>query len=290
MFEIARPENVGAGFSDALAFFANFYSSRVSVSDLIAISTSTATRSCGGPIVPIRAGRKDATAAGPNGTPEPQNSQFTFVQQSQRVDFNTSEMVELIACGHTVGGVYAANFPPIVPPGSAPPNDYKSVDSTIDRFDNRIAVEFVNGNTTDPMSVGPSIAAGRNSDFKVFTADGTNATIKALMDPAFFADRCAAMFQQMVEVELQELSLLMLFRLTMSNQVTCSLRFFQEVRASPLQASSEFGQLFAQRRILPVLILCIRIVVGTLVVVVQLPRQRLVRQLDLTIPLHFTPS
>ena len=125
MFETDRSENIGAAFNTSFAFFANYYSTRASVSDLIALSVYTAVRSCGGPVVQIRAGRIDATVAGPEGLiPVPQDSAVTFEQQFARTGFSTSDMIAMTACGHTVGGVHAEDFPHIVPVGSAP-NNYR---------------------------------------------------------------------------------------------------------------------------------------------------------------------
>lgn len=198
MFETERSENIGAAFNSSLAFFANYYSTRVSVSDLIALSVYTAVRSCGGPIVTIRAGRIDATVAGPMGVPIPQNPVGVFENQFARTGFTPQDMIEMTACGHTVGGVHAEDFPGIVPPGTAP-NNYMAIDSSIAVFDNRIAVEWIAGNTTDPMSVGPSVKATQDSDAVVFGADG-NVTMKALTDPATFASSCSSILQRMIEV------------------------------------------------------------------------------------------
>jgi hypothetical protein len=204
MFETNRAENTGAAFNTSLAFFANYYSTQASVSDLIALSVYTAVRSCGGPVVPIRAGRIDATVAGPEGLiPTPQDSADTFEDQFARTGFNTADMIGMTACGHTVGGVHAADFPQIVPVGSAPPYGYKAIDSTIAVFDNRVAVEWIDGNTADPMSVGPSVKAGFNSDAKVFGADG-NVTMQVLTNPTEFASTCASILQRMIEVVPQQ--------------------------------------------------------------------------------------
>ena len=196
VFELGG-DNIGPAFETTLTTFAPFLTSRSSMSDIIALGIYTSVRSCGGPIVPIKIGRVDATEAGPPGVPLPQNSLYTFQNQFLRTGFDTSQMIAVTACGHTLGGVHAANFPQIVPPGSAP-NDFKEFDSTR-KFDEKIASEYVAGKTTDPLTVGPSIAAGRNSDFRVFSADG-NATITSLADPATFASTCQAMLQKMIEV------------------------------------------------------------------------------------------
>ncbi|KAL8775744.1 MAG: hypothetical protein Q9194_003678 [Teloschistes cf. exilis] len=196
VFELGG-DNVGPAFETTLTTYAPFLTSRSSMSDIIAMGIYTAVRSCGGPIVPIKTGRIDATEAGPPGVPQPQNSLFTFQNQFQRTGFDTSQMIAVTACGHTVGGVHAANFPQIVPPGSAP-NDYKLMDSTT-KFDEKIASEYVAGKSTDPLTVGPAQAAGKASDLRVFSADG-NATISKLADPATFASTCQAMLQKMIEV------------------------------------------------------------------------------------------
>ena len=196
VFELGG-DNIGAAFETTLTTFAPFLSSRSSMADIIAMGVYTAVRSCGGPVVPIRTGRIDATEAGPQGVPLPQNSLFTFENQFARTGFNTTEMIAVTACGHTLGGVHAVNFPQIVPAGTAP-NDYHLFDSTT-VFDEKIASEYIDGNATDPLTVGPSKAIGFDSDARVFAADG-NVTIKAMSDPTTFASMCATMLQKMVEV------------------------------------------------------------------------------------------
>ncbi|KAL8719332.1 MAG: hypothetical protein Q9225_003653 [Loekoesia sp. 1 TL-2023] len=196
VFELGG-DNIGPAFETTLTTFAPFLTSRSSMSDIIAMGIYTSVRSCGGPVVPIKTGRIDATEAGPPGVPLPQNSLFTFQNQFSRMGFDTTQMIAVTACGHTLGGVHAANFPQIVPPGSAP-NDFKLFDSTT-KFDEKIASEYVAGKSTDPLIVGPSKAAGRDSDFKVFNGDG-NATITSLADPATFQSTCQAMLQKMIEV------------------------------------------------------------------------------------------
>ena len=196
VFELGG-DNIGAAFNTTLTTFAPFLSSQSSMADLIALGVYTAVRSCGGPVVPIKTGRIDATAAGPNGVPLPQNSLFTFENQFARTGFNTTEMIAVTACGHTLGGVHAEDFPQIVTAGTAP-NDFQHFDST-NAFDEKIASEYIAGTSTDPLVVGPSKATGRDSDARVFAADG-NVTIKAMADPATFASMCSTVLQKMIEV------------------------------------------------------------------------------------------
>lgn len=197
IFELGG-DNIGPAFVTTLTTFAPFLTSRSSMADIIAAGVYTAVRSCGGPAVPIKAGRIDATAAGPPGVPLPQNSLFTFQSQFERTGFNVTEMIAVTACGHTIGGVHASNFPDIVTVGSAPPDDFVHFDATT-VFDEKIASEYVAGKTTDPLSVGPCVTPKKCSDVRVFEADG-NVTIAAMANPATFRNMCQAMLQKMIEV------------------------------------------------------------------------------------------
>ena len=197
VFELGG-DNIGPAFQTTLTTFAPFLTSRSSMADLIASGVYAAVRSCGGPVVPIKAGRVDATTGGPPGVPLPQNSIFTFTEQFQRMGFSPTEMIAVTACGHTIGGVHSSNFPDIVPPNTAP-NDRQQFDSTDSVFDSKIASEYVAGNSTDPLTVGPSVAIGKNSDARVFASDG-NVTIASLADPATFQSTCSTLLQKLIEV------------------------------------------------------------------------------------------
>lgn len=196
VFELGG-DNPTPDFDTTLTTFAPYLTSRSSMSDLIAMGMYTAVRSCGGPIIPVKTGRIDATEAGPPGVPQPQNTIGTFQNQFTRMGFDSSQMIAVVACGHTLGGVKSKNFPQIVPAGTAP-NDFKQFDSTA-KFDEKIASDYVAGKSTDPLVVGPARAASRDSDFKVFNSDG-NATISSMANPATFQSTCQAMLQKMIEV------------------------------------------------------------------------------------------
>jgi hypothetical protein len=193
-FELNDGENTGPGHATTLKFYANFFTSQSTMADLIAAGVYASVRSCGGPVVPLRLGRVDATEGG-SGVPQPQNSLFTFQQQFDRMGFNTTEMIQLTACGHTLGGVHSPEFPEIVPASAG----QIGLDSTDAAFDNKVAVEYVAGNTTNPLVVGPSVANGRNSDGRIFAAD-KNVTITALTDPNVFRSVCQTVLQKMIEV------------------------------------------------------------------------------------------
>ncbi|KAI1259995.1 heme peroxidase [Xylariaceae sp. FL1019] len=197
-YELLSSDNIGPGFNTTLQFMADYYTSRSGVADLIALGLYYAIRSCGGPVVPIAAGRVDAKAAGPIGVPLPQNSAYTFTQQFLRMGFTTEEMIQVTACGHSLGGVHETEFPEIVPVGSTDDGE-GAMDSTVAVFDNNIVTEYIAGNTTNPLVVGPSIKATRNSDFKVFNID-KNVTVKAMAPAETFNNVCATVLRKMIEV------------------------------------------------------------------------------------------
>jgi hypothetical protein len=195
-FELNDGENIGLGFNTTLHTYSNFFNSELSIADLIALGVYASVRTCSGPIIPMRGGRIDATIAGPMGVPQPQNVQGTLISQFERMGFNKTEMIQMTACGHTLGGVHAGDFPDIVAPGTVT-NDFQLFDSTL-TFDNDIATRYINGPDTDPLAVGISIAATRNSDTVTFTADG-NVTLQALTNAATFNSVCQNILQRMIE-------------------------------------------------------------------------------------------
>ncbi|KAI2608412.1 heme peroxidase [Hypoxylon fragiforme] len=196
-YELTSSDNLGPGFNTTLRFMADYYTSRSSVADLIALGVYYSVRSCGGPIVPVSGGRVDALTAGPIGVPLPQNTAFTFEQQFIRMGFDREEMIQVTACGHSIGGVHDNEFPEIVPVGSAS-NGEVALDSTVAVFDNNVVTEYLAGNTTNPLVVGPSIRATRNSDFKVFNYDG-NVTISAMAGAADFNSICTTLLRKMID-------------------------------------------------------------------------------------------
>lgn len=98
--------------------------------DIIAIGAIMAVNTCGGPILPLQGGRIDAWTAGDFGTPQPQQDLATLTESFRKQGFNSTEMIKMVACGHTLGGVRSADFPELVPPN---PN---SIYPVIKNFDN----------------------------------------------------------------------------------------------------------------------------------------------------------
>lgn len=194
-FELTNGENTGPGHNTTLQFYAHYLTSRSSMADLIAAGVYASVRSCGGPVIPLRLGRRDATGAGASGVPQPQNSVGTFRSQFDRMGFSQTEMIQLVACGHSLGSVHSAEFPQIVPASVG----QIGFDSTNTQFDNKVVTEYVSGNTTNPLVVGAAIAVNRHSDFKVFNSDG-NATINTMTSPTAYNDICQTVLQKMIDV------------------------------------------------------------------------------------------
>lgn len=91
----------------------------------------------------FRGGRVDATAPNKPGVPEPQQSLAEHTASFARQGFSATEMIQLIACGHTIGGVQNTAFPTIVP-ASTDLDDidgHATFDSTF-TYDNRMSVFF----------------------------------------------------------------------------------------------------------------------------------------------------
>lgn len=116
-FETDRDENKGPAFNATMKQLYLFHSARSSMADMIAMAVTLAVGSCseGKVNVPYRGGRIDATEAGPLGVPEPQQDLDTHTGIFQKQGFNQTEMIGLVACGHSVGGVHGAVFPETVP-------------------------------------------------------------------------------------------------------------------------------------------------------------------------------
>jgi hypothetical protein len=117
VFETDRPENIGEAFSETLDTFLGAYTTRSSMADLFAIAAILAVGACsnGKVIVPLKGGRIDATGPGPSGVPQPQEDLASHTATFAKQGFNVTEMITLVACGHSIGGVHGVDFPEIVP-------------------------------------------------------------------------------------------------------------------------------------------------------------------------------
>ena len=116
--ETSRSENAGSAFLNTLNFFVPLQSVRSSMADLIAMAAVLVTESCsnGSIHIPYRAGRVDATESSPEGrVPRPEQDLETHIALYKKQGFDATEMIGLVACGHTIGSVHGRDFPDIVP-------------------------------------------------------------------------------------------------------------------------------------------------------------------------------
>ena len=195
-FEVGRPESVGGAINNTFGFLNGFYNVRAPASDLLAMSVIVALAGCRGPKIPFRAGRVDATEAGPPGAPQPHEDLDTFLSRFQTAGFTKSEMIGLVACGHTLGGVHSTDFPDITgDEGNAENTTVSFFDGTSAEFDNNIVTEYLDGTTKNPLVVGTNQTL--NSDLLVFNSD-KNETMAGLADPSTFRSTCADLLGRMI--------------------------------------------------------------------------------------------
>jgi len=202
-FETTRDENVGVAFNDALTFFSYFINNRVSMSDLIALGVVTAVGNCGGPHIPMRGNRIDATVAGPSGVPKPETDLQTTLVDFSNAGFNEDDTIALTACGHTMGGVHGSTFPQAVgtsAESSTNADGRVPFDETVGVFDITVVDDYVHW-TGDKG--GPLVTTANKtvqSDLRLYTAD-RNATMNRISQggAAYFASQCSSLFQRMIE-------------------------------------------------------------------------------------------
>ncbi|KAF7375896.1 Peroxidase [Mycena sanguinolenta] len=197
--EQARPENVGDAFNNTINVVSGHANRYVSVADTLAVAAVMAFENCGGPQIAFRGGRVDATEPNVPGVPQPQDTLDAHIADFARSGFTQTEMISLVACGHSFGGVQHAIFPDIVP-DLDDPTDTQSVqhfDTTFTNFDNNIASEYIAGTTQNPLVVGSNITT--NSDQRIFGSDG-NATMLSFANSAeLFASTCSTLIARMLD-------------------------------------------------------------------------------------------
>jgi hypothetical protein len=121
-----------------------------------------------------------------------------------KAGFSTEDMIAMVACGHTLGGVHGKTFPQITDDNSN--SSIVHFDSTTNDFDTTVVTEYLDGSTSNPLVVASNDTF--NSDKRIFAADG-NKTMNALAEAATFKTMCADIFARMIDtvptsVELSE--------------------------------------------------------------------------------------
>jgi hypothetical protein len=148
----------------------------------------------------LKAGRVDATVPGPFGVPTPSDFLNVTIAAFANAGFSQTDMIQAVACGHSIGSVHQVNFPDIVQSAISPTNTdgASHFDSTFDVFDNTGVNEYLNGTGLKggPLVVGFNQTT--NSDLRIFSSDG-NSTIEAMVSPQSFEDTCYAIFERMLD-------------------------------------------------------------------------------------------
>lgn len=201
-FETHRPENVGVAFNDSLFVFSFSFNAKASMADLIALGAALAIGTCGGPAIPLRVGRVDATQAGPSGVCEPETDLKTTLSSFSKAGFNQADTIALTACGHTMGGVRHSTFPQIVPASAVEPENLDgriAFDDTVGNYDSNTVQQYLSGTGNRGGPLVTTANKSVQSDLRLFESD-KNATIKDLAkSPAHFASKCASVISRMID-------------------------------------------------------------------------------------------
>lgn len=216
VFELDRPGNAETkvALQDTLHFLGLLHSLRASMSDLLALAVYVAVANCNGPRIAFRAGRVDATQAGTLEADLPMPEQDLAVHKAMfaRAGFDTADMIALVACGHTLGGVHGEAFPaiagPALRPTGNPPVLLESAVAHFDKsphvFDNAPVLEFLQRTSASPLVIHndnntTTTTTSFASDARIFAADASNATLRTLAEPTGFLDRCAAVLGRLID-------------------------------------------------------------------------------------------
>ncbi|KAJ7512054.1 L-ascorbate oxidase [Mycena galericulata] len=203
VFETDREENVGAGMNNTLSDFSTFPNKYVTRSDLIGIATTFAVATCGGPVIPFQGGRVDANIAGPYGVPNASDTLQSITNTFAHQGFNVSEMIQLVACGHTLGGVRYPDFPSVVPAGPNPSDTIVDLFDETQQFDHNIVANYLDSTTQDPLIV---LNQSMASDRLVFGSDN-NVTMQGMNTAESFAQTCTTVLSKMLNTVPSSVSL-----------------------------------------------------------------------------------
>jgi len=195
-YELDREENFGSGFAQTLDDFSTQPNKYVSRADVIAVAAVLSVSTCGGPTVPFRGGRVDVYEGGSRGVPEPQQDLPTLTELFRRQGFTQTEMIKLVACGHSIGGVRNTDFPQLVPASNNSNFPNIITFDTTDAYDDAVVTQYLNGTTQNVLVV--SSTPAMNSDLRVFSCDG-NATMQSIATPQAYASECQEMIGRMID-------------------------------------------------------------------------------------------
>ncbi|KAF5322145.1 hypothetical protein D9619_001657 [Psilocybe cf. subviscida] len=199
-YELDREENIGDGMIRTMGELSLTSNKYISRADVIAMAATWSVAACKGPILPFRGGRQDVFVAGRKGVPEPQQELKEHVESFRLQGFNATEMIALIACGHTLGGVREEDFPTIVPTNNQPSNRRLDTFDSTPQFDSAIAIEYIAGTTRNPLVVNSNQTI--LSDLRIFSSDKNvtmNRQVSGLKDPNTFSQTCSTLLTRMID-------------------------------------------------------------------------------------------
>lgn len=165
---------------------------------------------CGGLQVPYRAGRIDATEAGPFGVPAPETSLEETLEFFGNAGFDAVDSIGLTACGHSLGRVHHGGFPQVVPESAVTPNNTAggiNLDTTPANFDIDIVEEYLGGygQRGGPLVTSDNVTV--RSDLRLYESDN-NATMKQLaQSKGYFFATCTSLFERMINTVPKEVQL-----------------------------------------------------------------------------------
>jgi hypothetical protein len=105
-------------------------------------------------------------------------------------------MIEVVACGHTIGGAHRPESPHLVPTGPDEYSNRVTFDTTPNNFDNVVVLQYLNDTTKNPLVVAPDDRF--NSDKRIYMSDG-NVTMHQLADKSTFQTSCRSILQKMID-------------------------------------------------------------------------------------------
>lgn len=180
------------------------------VADLVALSVVLSVGNCGGPQVPLRGGRIDATTGGAFGVPEPETNLTETLAEFASAGFNAADSIGLTACGHSLGRVHHGGFPQVVPASAVTANNTAGgvdLDSTPAEFDVVVVREYLGGygQRGGPLVTSENVTV--RSDLRLYESDG-NVTMRALgASKEGFAATCKGLFERMINTVPKEVVL-----------------------------------------------------------------------------------
>ncbi|KAI8941040.1 hypothetical protein NX059_002284 [Plenodomus lindquistii] len=195
-YELDRVENLGSALNSTLADISSSVNIHSSAADLIALAMVMSVARCGDFRVPLRMGRVDATVAGVKGVPEAHTDLETSRRRFEMASFNQTEMITLVACGHSIGSVHSVDHPEIVS-GEPADSNVARFDTTFGELDNAVVTEYLNNSTANPLIRNTNDTL--NSDKRIFASDN-NVTMRKLADKAHFKAQCEVLLERMIDL------------------------------------------------------------------------------------------